>query len=397
MRPHHGSLVALALLLCTSFSPLVASAVLPPDVIFSVGSQLTQVFAAVVVFVTGSLVAVLPFVRGFFSGARARAILLVLGGILLALGAGIYLARNIHRTPTAPTGTGTAESATSSRHHFFSDRFVLAGERKDKSMILIDLIINRKEREEGGFTHYYLLNLIDGTSSGKFMEQREMKDPAILPNLILDGFLRAVAPDHSSRESFSLSFNRAGKHYEVTTSVFSADFITKNEPEYTLYASAGTSSVTVGDEIIPLHAYYERVYSEDYRPTIFFDGSETLPSRTTQLILWDDAGNFYLVDRSEVLAYSPSYAPHFWALMKDGDGFTKKAYTGLLSTTRADGLAVTGSVPDLNDVSFRVKLMRQFNTDQTKGWAEGVVEDNSGVPRRVVGQCYVELYGGAKQ
>ena len=375
------------------FYPHIAGAVLPPDILFSVGASLWQILAMVGVFVTGAVMSVLPFLRGLVTGeGRWRMISLCIGLALLAVIGGVaFMSRGggtISPLPTVSTSTPDQLG-----YRFFSDRFVLYGKHNDGTPLLIDLVINRKETTPGIFTHYYMSQIIDDTTAAKDYANRDVADSAVLPDLFFTQFERASTLAEPSRETQLFAFDMIGKHFEVKSGPMDSDFVVRNVPEYTELSSAGVGEVLVDGETIPVSILHERVYSTDYRPLVFFEGSATLRSETIQLVLWDELGNFYLIDRSDVPVPSPSYTSHFWALHKDSEGYTKKAYAGdARMDALGDAITFYATVPAFENSAVAVTLRTRFKDDHDKGYVEGQISDRAGI-RKIFGQGYFNIYG----
>lgn len=375
--------------------PNMAGAVLPPDMIFSVGAQLWQILAGVGALLVGTVTALFPFLRNTVAGIpRLRVILLSLGSFFILCGLSyLFYVSTVQEAAHLPAPVSQVPSGVGLPFAFYSDRFVFSGHHANGNSILIDLTINRKQEADGSFTHYYLGDIIDGTKQNKISLDRAVWGHEVLPDLFFSAFTHATSTDHSARENFTMNFDQLGKSYALTTGELVADFITKNEPEYTAYIGASTSSLSVGKERIVMNTMHERVYSTDYRQTIFFEGGETLPSTTVQLVFWDDVGNFYLIDKSDVRAPSPAYSSHYWALMKDKRGYVKRAFGGEARIEQTStSTRFIAHVPGLSEASLVLPLVRPFVEAKDKGLVLGSIEDALGV-RNVEGEGYFNTYG----
>ncbi len=365
--------------------PHVASAVLPPDIIFAVSSQVVQLWTFVGTIIVGSIVVLFPTFTIFFKSKVGKWLCAMLGVIVVLL-VWSYVLLHIYRpaslppwVPNGTTATGTTTGAIPYKvgYRFYSDRFVFVGKRPSGDPVAFDMYINRKELADGGFFHYYSLSLIDGNIRDENYQSQMVPDSEVLPGLIFSEFVRHMAADHSSRESFTFSLSGGNKKYALETSELKGDFITKNEPENTEYFSVGRAILRNGTDSIEGNVLFQRTYSTDYRPTIFFAGYETLSSEATQIILWDDAGSFYLADKSDVHTVSPAYSSHFWALTKDGDR-ARKAFSGELELSQNVTGLFTGSIPDLGIKEIRVTAKTFFFGETTKGYTEGTLVDSVG-------------------
>ncbi len=265
---------------------------------------------------------------------------------------------------------------------------MFVGTRANGDAVALEMSANRQEKSEGGFIHYYFADIADGDRVAHDYRTRLSPDDRIIGDLVFTSFSRTVAEDHSSRERFTFSFSGNDTRYSIQTGELQGDFITKNEPEYTMYASVAPATLTAGDEQIEGHFMFQRLYSSDDRPTIFFDGFDSLRSTAMQIVVWDESGSFYLVDKSDVETFSPSYSSHFWALTKNMSG-SRKAFEG---TFERRGKSFTGSIPSLGIEEISLSLRTAFTTENVGGYVSGEVTDAAGT-RFVHGIVSYSEYG----
>lgn len=382
-----------SLIILVLFFPRSAQAVLPPDFIFSIGSQLTQILAAIGVFFIGAVMGILPFIRRFGEVIRSRKVMLISVGATLSFCALLVLigirTGYFHQGPKIIT---PVDNTSITGYRFFSDRFVIAGEPDDEGPLLFDLIINRKESLQGGFDHYYLGNIIAYGKNGKFYKEKLSTNEDIIPDLLFSSFKKVEATDHSSRYKYFFTFSLLGRDYEVVTDEFTSDFIMKNDIDYTEYTSTGNAKVNIDGKISSAHIMHQGIYSNDYRPKVFFDSGKEIHSKTIQLILWDEEGTFLLVDKSNVFEVSDAYSSHFWGLMKDKDGNTRKAFSGQLDKKIENGVTMFQSIIPNFNTNFSAELITSFKKGLEKGWVEAVVTTDSGT-RQFYGLGYYHEYG----
>ncbi len=382
------------------FFPYLAHAVLPPDIIFNITSQVSQIVTAVSLAIGGAVFAIGPTLKNFFYRLRNMKLSTkILIGVLslVSISFAVYFFVYTYGTGTYTPGSsmprGPLISENSIGHTFYSDRFTIAYKNEKNEPFLIDLIINRKENDSGGFDHYYLGNIISGNQNGKFYKEGVSDNSAVLPTLFFTSYTKTKAEDHSSRDAYTFSFKLLGENYNIVTDELVADFITKNEIEYTSYTSSGNARISNSKGTFVAHIMHQGIYSNDYRPKIFFDDKGELRSETIQLILWDDENNFYLVDRSNVFEESPAYSSHLWALIKERDGTTKKAFGGEVHkiSTRSN-TNFTALIPNFKFKSINALLTHRFAKNQDKGWVEAKVELPSGTVS-AYGLGYYHEYG----
>ena len=211
--------------------------------------------------------------------------------------------------------------------------------------------------------------------------------------LFFSQYKRTDAPDHSSRGQYSFVFTTGGKTYFVDTDELVSDFIIKNKPEYTSYISAGNATLSIDGNTSEVPIMHQSIYSDDYRPTVFFDEAGKIRSKTIQLVLWDSDNNFYLFDQSNVLDYSPAYSSHIWGLMKNSDGYTKKLFQGQVSKALVGSqLIFKALAPDFENANLEATLITKFSNEKEKGYVEGNIVDKKG-NRQLYGLVYSNEYG----
>lgn len=377
--------------------PFSAHAVLPPDIIYSVGTQLYATLAGVGVFILGSILAVVPFIKGLFGRVWTPKVGLPLLGIICLFGASLFLFYSLVNVVEAPSpfdsgpkDTSTTTSQTS-QHRFFADRFVVVGKTDVGEKFLLNIDINRKERVDSAFEHYYLGKLLTGNDTWSFYEDRTAPDTGVLSDLFFSRFQAEEAADHSARNTFTFSFMHGGKAYTIVTEELSADFLTKNTPEYTWYTSAGKARVSVDGISFPAQVMYQKTYSTDYRPTIFFAGGDTLKSETTQFVLWNKKGDFYFTDNTKVEEAHPAYASHFWALKKTAEGVMYKTFEGYARKESSDqGVSFVSSIPSFDNANLSLDVVVPMEGSD-EGWVEGVLK-NAGNTELVYGLGYHHIW-----
>ncbi len=388
----------LGVLVGVSALPQPTFAVLPPDVLFSLGSQVGQAWAFVGAIVLGTFASITPMISQLFHNTRMRWLFLFCATLtILALWS--YGLLHVFRPqtpivyyyPTPTTATTTPGTQTTSGHQFYSDRFMFVGHKTNGEPLVLEIFANRVEQPHGSFLHYYLLSTINAENTSKGYESQLSPEPSVLPTLLFTTFARQVAPDHSSRERFNFSFTRNGVTYSMKTSELQGDFLVKNEPENTEYISVGDATVQSSHDTISGKVLYQRIYSTDSRPTIFFEGFNELKSDATQIVLWDEVGTFYLLDKSRVTEESPHYSSHLWALRRNLSASSRKAFTGVL--LYSDQLHnFTGNIPELAIENINVSLRTPFEVGSTKGYVEGTLLDQ-GVAHTVSGVGFYKKYG----
>lgn len=373
--------------------PLFSQAVLPPDLIFSIGNQVYQIIAGLGFLIFGLLSSIVPFLKAFFEKFRhIRRGIFIAGFLLLFLTLGSLLYSNssiFNKNPNpSPENISLKEN-----HRFYSDRFVISGKDDNDSPFLLDLNLIRRENIDRVYDHYYFGDIVHGSKTEQFYEKGISPEYEVLEDLFIKNFQRNKNPDNSARDIYDFSFSQGGKKYKIQTKELVSDFIIKNEPEYTSYVSAGKVSLFIDSREYDMNLMHQVIYSTDYTDSLYFEGLDELDSDSVQLILWDSQGEFYMMDQSRVENSNPKYQSHFWGLKKDIEGNLKKIFRGEIQKENiGNRVKFSGIIPDFGINELVLDLKENFQGNKYKGLAEGYIINGS-EKKEVFGLGFYEKYG----
>lgn len=205
------------------------------------------------------------------------------------------------------------------RLRFYRDNLTLVERDFADSPIVIKLELNRREDSPNKFTHYYSVSYMnEGTAKTDYYsfksDQSDVKAADFLPHVE-----NLIAADLSSREEYQFELELPETSIKAVVTDLDGDFITKIQPGYTRYTSVGEAEVAINNQELTFDASLEKIYSEDSSVWIFFDGVYDLESTTDKLVMWNEDGDYYLLDTTTTNKYQHEYRPHTWVLHKDSD------------------------------------------------------------------------------
>lgn len=387
-------LLASVFILLFTAIPHHALAILPPDIIFSIGSQFFQIFSVIALAVSGVIGSVLLALRPRFAFLREHVYLtfglltlilvLVIGGFWVAQ---LYENSKAHTPSTSNPGTLTPVTTT---HHPSAGAVVIDGRgdegvgddvrgvfkndtiflyKEDESHpFYIELQLSRKQNQDGTYVHYYYLSgVYDGVSFDDYFTANATNTIPVSGNSFAS-FVRSSFSDQSARANYHIELLVDGKIMGVDIENTGEEFFTKDTLTYTRYESASLALVSYDGRAFSADALVEGIYSRDYAKSIFFEGYDDVKQDTHQFVLWDSAGNFYMMDRSDVSSNSPAYPSHNWLLHKNTKGYAKKAFDSDLSIRTEESGEESGfaiSIPDFNEAQLDLAV---------NGYVDGVSE-----------------------
>jgi len=383
------TLIAALIIWHAAATPKVALAVLPPDLVVSAGAQVVGIFSLILAIIVSLAVSVGAFCIVGYQWVKKWSVYIAFGvlGLALVLSNAVFLwvLNSETRTvdvPAEPMPPRTYQEPEQSCDTcvFYSDSLTMfVPDRQSPTVIEIDL--NRRQEPNNSFSHYYFL---DGVVNGQPLNQYTQFNTTgynLQPSGYLDAVQKTLAADASVRDMYTGGITtEAGRTYTFSTTELSGDFVTRNTPEYTQFQSPAT--VTLVSDGVTQEGYVltEMLHSTDFEKRIFFDGYEALDALTHQFILWDDRGNFYMIDDTAVFSDTPQYPSHSWLLYKNtGTGVTKKGFSTVVTSDESNAWQVT--VPDFDQGVIDVSRVMQYKSDPTgrsRYVVAGTITDTTG-------------------
>lgn len=406
--------------------PKPALAVLPPDIIFSVGSSVVQFFSVIILIIGGLFSSLIYAGRRWFHWSVKNTWPVVVIFSIILIGVIIYAVnlkiqnneylneiqllelsnfnlqqkvgellngskylQNGQINPDWPI----ASSSSMTGQYFFSDNIILYGESETEPFLL-EIDFNRIENSPSVFTHYTFISGNVGENSFNEYDSIYATTTELLPNRIVKSVTKQSASDLSPRDSYSVTILINNEPLSFTIRNLEGDFITRNRPSYTQFQSIGKAEVKFKGQTIEAQALVESVHSNDYKQYIFFPERESVDSTTHQFILWDEDNNFYLIDNSKVRSNHPQYQSHTWLLFKDSKGLgLKKSFVADIKTVTSEigGVSWQITAPDLrngNITLFPNIPFKQSDKDRTRTIVNGEINDENGI-RKISGVLHL--------
>jgi len=374
--------------------PYQAQAVLPPELVVSAGAQMVGIFSLVAALVVSVVTSIGVVYLAWYQRFKKWSVYIAFGFLVLALFVSnvVYLVL-LYQTKSVPTQNqypeqeylpppagSDAESACSTCAFYKDSITLFIPDAKNPTVVELDL--NRRQEPDTTFSHYYFLNgVIDGETLDNYIQFKaansDLNQSAFLPQIS-----RTEPVDGSVRAKYSgeLETGVVGR-IEFTTDKLLADFTTRNTPDYTQFQSPTKAELTIAGEKKTAFALVESLHSNDYQKHIFFDGYNSLKSQTHQFVLWDEVGNFYMIDDSEVFSDTPAYPPHSWLLYKNAaQGTVKKGFVTSIFELSKDSWRI--AVPDFNNGTIEVRSINEYKTNangRSRYVVVGRVTDDEGI------------------
>ena len=382
------AVLSLTAAMCLFLSmPKITLAVLPPDLVVSVGSQIAGFFSLAVAVIVSLFASLSVLYIGWYEKSKKYSVpiafLILLVALVVSNAYYWFQLSQIETTdiPEYPSFTMATSSQDCQSCAFYSDSVTLFVPDEAKPLV-VELDMSRRQETDGTFVHYSFLNGLLNNQSLDRYTQFTVNDYALQANDFIRSIERTEPADGSVRDVYSGTIETLnGEQLIFITDALSGDFVTRNTPEYTQFQSVAQANITYAEESATAYVLVENLQSNNYRPKIFFPGMDTLQSLTHQFVLWDEMGSFYMIDDSKVFSDTPAYPAHSWLLYKnEADGTTKKGFTTEIEQTASDQWRVT--VPDFSNGVLELAVLREYKTEangRTRYVVTGTIADDNGV------------------
>lgn len=398
--------VILLLIVIFAF-PRPAFALLPPDIIFSVGTSVVQFFSVAALVVGGVFSSVVLATRKVFFLSKKKVWLLIIAIFSIVLLAIVavsfaeikrqeeqYLSE-ISILRLANLNLTKQNTSINNSKRYLDDHITIYSDNESLPFAL-ELDFNRIEKSNGVFTHYtFLHGYIDGVLIDDY-DEIMATSTELKKNYFVENIERSGAPDFSTRDTYQGRVLVNGEPLTFTITGLEGDFVTRNVPEYTRLQSVGEAEVSYKGKTFMAQTLVENAYSSDPSKYIFFPGYSEVEATTHQFILWDEDNNFYLIDSSELYSDTPQYPSHTWLLYKNAaEQSSRKSFEATIAVESDKTGAVFWSVqaPAFENASFSLSSPLPFlptagarvNTVVT-----GTVTDDKGTRTIGGGLHYIE-------
>jgi len=389
-----ASFLITATLALSLSAPNISYALLPPDLVVSVGAQVVGFFSLIVAVILSVFTSMGVLYFWFYEWFKRHVVQVAFGALALVLLASnaLYLWQ-MQPTQTVivsqytehPPGLqGTSSSQTVNECTtcaFFSDSLtVFVPDPVQPIVLQVDM--NRRQETNGSFTHYYFLNgIINGDNFDQYT-QFIKADYGLQANDFLLNIERILAEDTSVRDVYVADVKSpSGDTFTLRTAPLQGDFVTRSLPEYTQLKSVTNTQLQVNDSVFAAYVLVDQLMSNDYQKRIFFPGFADLESLTYQFVLWDEANAFYLINDTQVFSDTPAYPTHSWLLYKNqATGATKKGFETQINQLSDTRWEVT--LPDFQNGLLDVSVLTEYHqagSDRSRYVVTGKITDDDGV------------------
>lgn len=206
--------------------------------------------------------------------------------------------------------------------YYINDTVIILS--KKQGNVALVATVTREQKYDASVTQISRASLFDGSKWIRRTNTESVPDLNIYPNDIVKNWRVQVD------KAISLKQKAYGQlKFDETTISFSVDDIENEMPirasiGYTKFFSTSPGKITIDGISYDANILYSRIYSSKPDEVLVYD--DNFPFRTFWMILWDDEGNFYHADVTNLLRDVPNYASHSIGYKEKSGGEISKTF-----------------------------------------------------------------------
>ncbi|MBP9758380.1 hypothetical protein KBD45_01685 [Candidatus Dojkabacteria bacterium] len=267
---------------------------------------------------------------------------------------------------------------TSDFKNYFYHRIILFGEDENKSPLLFKFQLSRKQTSRNEYDHFYNLTLFKRNETIKEDDVFKNTSDQVALNKLFTNFKISKNSGQTTEETYKFDAKIENEIYTITIDGIQGDFVVKDTNDYIRIMSEGSATIEQGGKTYKTRALVDRILSNDYTKSIFFEGREKLSHVTHSIALWDETSEFYLIDFTQSNSPDLPYESHKWVIHKNKDGYTNKIFDGELDFVQNEFGFPEGwdiNLKDLNNTQINLTATDYFGGGYDMGLLKGTIKD----------------------
>ncbi len=175
-------------------------------------------------------------------------------------------------------------------------------------------------------------NYVQGTRASYFNGEKWVRvlqtssnpDSGIYSNNIIKNWTINVDPSKVLRQNVAGNLKIEDNEISFNSSTLENEISIRALPGYTKFSSEGKGNLIINGSTYESYILYTRIYSFDASQLVTYDGSFNLT--TDWVAFWDQNGNFYHIDNTEVETTQPNYQTHSVGIFKNSAAGVLKTF-----------------------------------------------------------------------
>lgn len=204
---------------------------------------------------------------------------------------------------------------------FFEDTIMLVS-KSDPRLSMIATV--SKQEQDSGYTQNNRASFFDGNSWKRVAKSEKTSDSTFKSNSLISEWNQDIDPSRVLRESMNGEINIENKKINFSTSILQNEISMRSLPGYTKFMSNGQGTITVDGNSYPANVVYTKIYSLNSSDIQFYN--QPFGLTTDWVAFWDNEGDFYHIDRTDLSKPTEIYRPHEIGIVEESNGSMMKTF-----------------------------------------------------------------------
>jgi hypothetical protein len=258
------------------------------------------------------------------------------------------------------------------RPNFIDEAIFITKDSPHKALILSAI------RTYAGGTNNYTIKTFyfDGETwtrrinEGKTSELENVPSTEIVPSWKIEN-----DPSYMLRQTISGEVKLDGTNIKFSIPLIYNEMGIRSFYKYTKFMSEGNASLNINSKNYETYSLYSRIYSFNPPESLVFT-SNPAGIETEWLAFWDNNGNFYSIDETQVddKVTSDSYKAHSLAIHKDELGKIQKSFVMKVSKYEENKLSVNIFEPIFADIDINKLNSVNKSVNNNDIWTTGLID-----------------------
>ncbi len=255
--------------------------------------------------------------------------------------------------------------------NFFDDTIMLVS--KQEPHISLIATATRHQNEQG-YTQNTRVSYFNGNDWARKLAQNATSDSAIVSNALFKRWEIDINKSRVLKQRVDGEILIGGDALAFSTSELENEIGMRSLPGYTKFMSNGSGTLKVNGNNLAVHVLYTRIYSLNSADIQFYN--QPLGLTTDWVAFWDNQGNFYHIDNTQVDRPTPIYESHQIGVLKSADSSVLKSFS--LEVQRDGNTPPTDYVVNIHNPirkKLRFSLKNNINKSSNKSmtWFMGSI------------------------
>lgn len=218
--------------------------------------------------------------------------------------------------------TASSEFPLQSGKRYFEDTVIAITKSLPRKVLVATMM---RTEQTNQFIHNNRVSFFDGTNWKRKLAASTYQDSQVHPDNIIKQWEIEVDKSRVLKEKTQGEINVDDVSVRFDTGELLNEMSLRSLPGYTKFMSRGQGVLNINGVSVSAYIVYSRIYSLDASQIQFY--SEPFGLTTAWLVFWDERGNFYHVDTTQVENPTPIYETHRLAILEEALDQVTKTFT----------------------------------------------------------------------